>query len=369
MTLPFEIESLARTRWALPTGASNWPQEIRRIARKSISRWGLATAEDVAAQFERRMGTVVPVEFVALVLQDRPDFFWLDESTGWFWLRSVPRNRLLYQIEKIMAVADRIEVSELRGGLSRFHRLKGFAPPRRVLLELCRQLPEYTVENNVIVADPPLDWTVVLSEVEQLMVRVLRQAGSVLQTPTFEAICLTAGLNRATFWMYLQYSPIIERYSKGVYGLRGAEIPPGAIASLTPKRRSTRVLKDFGWTNDGRIWLGYRLSKALVSNGVPSIPAAMKDFLQGEFQIKAPDGSRFGTFVSRETGAWGLGPFLRRRGAEANDFLVLVLNLSTREAVPYLGDESLLDDPVVVGGSTGAVEADLSRFGEGSSIS
>ncbi|HSF23096.1 MAG TPA: hypothetical protein VLE20_02635, partial [Blastocatellia bacterium] len=183
------------------------------------------------------MGTVVPVEFVALVLQDRPDFFWLDESTGWFWLRSVPRNRLLYQIEKIMAVADRIEVSELRGGLSRFHRLKGFAPPRRVLLELCRQLPEYTVENNVIVADPPLDWTVVLSEVEQLMVRVLRQAGSVLQTPTFEAICLTAGLNRATFWMYLQYSPIIERYSKGVYGLRGAEIPPGAIASLTPKRR------------------------------------------------------------------------------------------------------------------------------------
>lgn len=91
-------------------------------------------------------------------------------------------------------------------------------------------------------------------------------------------------------------------------------------------------------------------------NGVPSIPAAMKEFLQGEFQVKAPDGSRFGTLVSRETGAWGLGPFFRRRGAEANDFLVLVFDLKTKEAVPYLGDESLLDDPVIVGGSTGAVE-------------
>lgn len=356
MSAPFEIESLTGTRWVLPAGTSNWPHVIRRIARKSISRWGVATAEDVAAHFERRMGTAVPVEFVALVLQDRTDFLWLDESRGWFWLRSVPRNRLLNQIEKIMAVAGCIEVSELRGGLSRYHRLKGFAPPRRVILELCRQLPEYTVENNTIVADPPLGWTVVLSEVEQLMVRVLRQAGPVLQAPTFEAMCLSAGMNRTTFYMYLQYSPIIERYSKGVYGLRGAEIPAGIIESLAPKRRLTRVLKDYGWTNDGKIWLGYRLSKALVANGIPSIPAAMKDLLHGEFQIKAPDGSRFGTLVSRETGAWGLGPFFRRRGAEENDFLALVFDIKTKEAVAYLGDESLFDDSVVVGGSTGAVE-------------
>ncbi len=362
MSPPFEIASLAGTRWALRTGARNWPNEIRRLARKSISRWGVATAEDVAAQFERRMGTAVPVEFVALVLQDRPDFLWLDESSGWFWLRSVPRNRLLTQIEKVMAVAGCIEVSELRGGLSRFHRLKGFAPPRRVLLELCRQLPEFTVENNIIVADPPLDLTVVLSEVEQLMVRVVRQDGPVLQTPTFEAMCLSAGMNRATFYMYLLYSPIIERYSKGVYGLRGAEIPVGIIESVAPKRRRTRVLKDYGWTNDGKIWLGYRLSKALVANGVPSIPAAMKDLLHGEFQIKAPDGSRFGTFVSRETGAWGLGPFFRRRGAEANDFFVLVFDIKTRDAVAYLGDESLFDDALVVGGSTGAVEPQPAAF-------
>lgn len=201
MSPPFEIESLAGTRWVLPTGASNWPHEIRRIARKSISRWGVATAEDVAAQFERRMGKAVPVEFVTLVLQDRTDFLWLDESSGWFWLHSVPRNRLLTQIEKIMAVAGCIEVSELRGGLSRYHRLKGFAPPRRVILELCRQLPGYTVENNTIVSDPPLDWRLVLSDVEQLMVRVLRQAGPVLQTPSFEGMCLSVGINRATFWM------------------------------------------------------------------------------------------------------------------------------------------------------------------------
>jgi len=38
-------------------------------------------------------------------------------------------------IEKILAVAPQIDVSELRAGISRNDRMEGFAPPRRVLLE------------------------------------------------------------------------------------------------------------------------------------------------------------------------------------------------------------------------------------------
>lgn len=245
-----------------------------------------------------------------------------------------------------MAVADRIEVSELRGGLSRFHRLKGFAPPRRVLLEFCREALGYRIEDNTIIADPaPPDWMSVLGETEQTMVGLLRKFGPLLPTEEFEKRCLEAGMNRATFWQYLQYSPIIERYSPGIYGLRGETVPAGLIESLTRKRRRTTVLKGYGWMKDGKIWLGYRLSKALVGNGVPSTPSGLKNLIEGEFTIKTPDGSTFGKFVSKASGAWGLGPFFRRRGAEAGDFLLLILDITTRVTVAFLGDESLLENP------------------------
>lgn len=355
--VPFTVESRGRTRFVLPIGAGQWTKAIVRIARKSVSRWGVTTTEDVAAQLERKSGFTIPSDFVIQVLVDRDDFFWLDESRGWFSLHSVPRNRLLNQIEKIVAVAGRIQVSELRGGLSRFHRLQGFAPPRRVLLELCRCVPMYRVEDDTIIADPPLDFLSVLGQNEQIMVRVLRAEGPVLRTTEFEEHCLSAGMNRATFWQYLQYSPIIERYATGVYGLRGAEVAPGVAESEVLRRRLNRVLRDYGWTKDGRIRLSYRLSKGLAGNGVPSIPAAMKGFIKGEFQIKTPDGTRFGKFVSGESGAWGLGPLFRRRGAEPDDFLLLILDLNRREAIAYLGDESVLEDPSAMQEATTAADS------------
>lgn len=158
-----------------------------------------------------------------------------------------------------------------------------------------------------------------------------------------EELCVDRGMKRSTFYVRLGYSPFIARYARGVYGLRGAVVEPGLVDSLISPRRPGRVLKDYGWTTDGGVWLGFQLSEGMLSNGVFTVPAAMKVFVSGEFRLKAEDGSPIGTAVVQESRAWGLGPFFTRRGGEPGEHLILVFDLAAREAVVHIGDADLLD--------------------------
>lgn len=160
----------------------------------------------------------------------------------------------------------------------------------------------------------------------------------------FEQQCLDFGMNRSTFYVYLDYSPVIARYAPGVYGLRSATVSPGLVASLVSRRPRGKVLRDYGWTPDGRVWLGYELSKAMISSGVFTVPKGMKPFLEGEFVLKAADRARIGALVCKgASAAWGLGPFFRRRGGEPGDHLALVFDLKAREVTVSVGDATLLD--------------------------
>lgn len=226
--------------------------------------------------------------------------------------------------------------------LGRHHRTEGFAPPRRVLLELCRQLPGYRVENDAVVADPPSDWRAVLGNVEGTMVRIMLKHGPVMQREKFEQLCVSSGIKTSTFYIYLDYSPLLVRHARGVYGLRGAPVPPGLVEDLKPAIRRSERLVDYGWTAEGTIWIGYRLSKTTIASGVIAVPAAMRRFVQGDFVLRTEDGSNIGKFTVRENGSWGLTSLFRRRGGESGDILLLVIDLASRQATASIGDESLL---------------------------
>ena len=361
-TTPFRLDGLLRAsevfgreppfsttqvggRWiALPPEAGDLSRVVIRMARRAIEHWGVTTVADVTAQAAEVASATINVDLVQEILVAHEDFRWLDQAGGWFWFSSVPRNRLLNQIEKILSVAGRICVSELRPAVARHYRMKGFAPPRRVLLELCRQVDGYRVEGDVIIADPPLDWREVLADSEQTITRVLKEHAPVMQRDRIEELCSALGMQRDAFSLNLQCSPVVTKFARGVYGIPGSEVPPGVVESLMPVRRATRVLRDYGWTTDGRVWLGYCLSDATILNGVVTVPAAMKQFICGDFKLKAEDGVVVGNLVCRESSAWGLGPFFRRRGAEAGDHLVVVFDLAHREAIVRVGDETLIDD-------------------------
>jgi hypothetical protein len=341
----FTVVRVGSKRFAVPPSDEGQPHVIAQVARRSVRHWGVTTVADFAAQVARAAShTLSPAweKLGAVVLQALPDFEWLDPASGWFWLRSVKRNPLLNQIRKILSVAGGVHVSELREGVGRDHRTRGFAPPRRVLLELCRRLDGYRVEGDRVIADPPLDWRKVLGRTEQTLVLALKSRGSSMTRVRLEEICLQRGMKRNTFYTYLDHLSIIKKFAQGVYALRGAEIPAGTVEALAPRRRMGKVLVDYGWTPDRRVWLGYKLSDAMITTGSFNVPKSMKRFAVGEFALKAADGSSVGTAVSKESGAWGLRPFFRRRGGEPGDYLLLVFDLAARVAVVSIGDASLL---------------------------
>ena len=190
----------------------------------------------------------------------------------------------------MLSVANAIDVGELRSGIARHHEMKGYSPPWRVLVEMCRRLPYCEVEGLCIRVKPGLDWQTVLGGTELTMTNVLKAHGPIMQRAKFEELCLAAGMKRATFYAYLDNSPIIERYGPGVYGLRGASAPADLVESLILHREwPTQVRLDHGWTNDRKIWIGYRLSEGMIRNGAFAVPGSLKQFLQGKFALKAAD--------------------------------------------------------------------------------
>ena len=54
-------------------------------------------------------------------------------------------------------------------------------------------------------------------------------------------------------------------------------------------------------------------------------------------------GNEYQVLLLQQTSAWGLGPMFRRRGVEADDYLVVVFDLAKRAAVAHVGDQGLLE--------------------------
>ncbi|MGH9970338.1 MAG: hypothetical protein ACREBG_21455 [Pyrinomonadaceae bacterium] len=160
---------------------------------------------------------------------------------------------------------------------------------------------------------------------------------------------------------FLANSHIIVRHARGVYGLRGVDVPTGLVESLKPSIQHGRVTKDGGWTQDGKLWIGYQLSESTVKSGVVSIPQSLLKFISDQFSLHTVDGMFVGTLATNQSSAWGLGPIFRRRGVEADDYLVLVLDLSKRIAIAHFGDQALLEE-FQSGGGNSDLKTDVEHY-------
>src|SRR5712691_9749198 len=111
------------------------------IARRVISRWGMATVPNVVAEVRKVEYGVCDRKLVVSALACLGGFHWLEQSADWFWLSDNHNNPVLNRIREILSVVNPINISELRAGIGRDRSMKGFSPPKRVLLEFCRQAP------------------------------------------------------------------------------------------------------------------------------------------------------------------------------------------------------------------------------------
>jgi DNA-directed RNA polymerase alpha subunit len=342
--LPFLIVKQGQQRLLIRPQARRIPKLILHLINKSIEHWGVATFADILEQVKHETPEVVDEHLTLAVIDQVKHLHWLDSSGGWFWIASVARNRLINQIKKILSVSGAIDVVDLRSGVGRHHRMEGFSPPSHILLEFCKQAPFCRVEGNTVIADPPLTCDEILDTTERTMAAILKEYGPIMSRVDYQKKCVGRGIKESTFFAYLRYSPIITKYAVGVYGLRGSKVQPGAVESLKPKRTPERSLIDFGWTTDGRIWIGRKITTNLMETGVLSIPTAMSQFLQGDFTFKAADGAQLGNLTIKDVSGWTLKPFFRRRGGEAGDFVVLIFDVGSHEVKGFIGDAELLEE-------------------------
>lgn len=312
---------------------------IHAAARKSVEHWGATTVEELTARLMDDVPDVTQ-EAVDAVVRAMEDVQWLDER--WFWVPGL-RNRMLNQVEKIMSVAGSIELTDLRRGVGRHHRMQGFRPPREVLAELCVQSGHYQRDGNTIVGAHLPDWRDLLGEIERVLVETLFDHGPIMRREDLlEIVVDQRGLKPNSVGVYLTYSPLIEKYAPGIFGLRGARVSAAEISALMPPRQPRgRVFLDHGWTDDGRLWLGYRLSNAAVETGVLGTPAAVKGVVQGAYPLLHQD-DPVGTLVVEDS-MWGLSPFFRRWGVEPDDHLLIFFDVRARTASVMSGTEELLD--------------------------
>jgi len=352
----FIIKKVGRkkARLAVPVRNSRTPNSIIQQARKYVEHWGAGTIDDLTYVVNEKCNPPISDEFTKMVLESLENFRWLDKETAWFWLINTKRNRINNLILQILSVADRLTINDLRNGIMRPYRMRGYSPPRRVLKAICEQLG-YTVENDMIIADPPLKWEDVLEGTNAFdLVMALKLYGPVLTRSDFEQLCVNNGMNQRSFYMYLGSSPLIQRYSRGIYGLRSAKVSAAEIEELRKRVEEetqikirafaqNKVLLDFGRTDEGHIWIGYRLSASTISNGVVTTPGSLQKYVDGEFPLFSADKINMGTLKSSNGSTWGLGPFFRRRGAEPGDYMLLTYVLNRKSVSVELGDEGILE--------------------------
>ena len=221
--LPFSITEVGGERLIYPRDVAS-AGTIVQMARRLVSRWGMATLSDVVAKVRKVESGVSDRKLVASTLVRLRGFHWLEKSAGWFWLSDTPYNPVLSRIRKILSVTNPINKSQLWVGIGRGPRMRGFSPPERVLLEFCRQAPGLRVSDETVQAEPGVNSDDVLAPAEKDILRILSQHGGSITTSEFNSVCLGMGVNRKTFYLNLVRSPIISTYGGHLYGLIGRQI-------------------------------------------------------------------------------------------------------------------------------------------------
>ena len=297
----------------------------------------------------------ITTDVVRETLMAQPSFHWLDEESGWFWFEDARDhgrgNPLLRKIDQILAVAPRVNLTVLRAGLARHWRMEGFAPPRRVLASLCRQLKDCRlVGGRTVVATRPRNPATVLTSIERAIVAVFRAHGPMLSSADAFRFCGEAGLREATITMALWSSPMIRRVAQGVYTLVGARVTPSEIetkakTAISHARLNYQSAQDCGWRPDASgLWATYRVSEPMLLSGKLAAPDEFKTYLDSRgYELRDLEGSRIGHVDVMDAHLSGFLPFFRQRRVDLGDHLRVTFDLAKRVALVELSEEAFDD--------------------------
>jgi hypothetical protein len=340
-------------------------RSLLQVARRLAGASGIANIYDVAERVVPNGEDMDPKTAALVLSQTSSAIEFL--SDDWFWMTNIPidRNRLRNTCRKMLSVVSPISLKEIRTGLRRHYSYRASSnkrysetgrsslrvPPLDVLGQFFKKHPEFTIDEQGLVSTVSfLDYREELGDTERTMVDVLRSSPSgLLDRTSFRRQCVSRGVNPTTFDIYTSFSPIISHPDLNVWGLRGVDVNPAAIAAMreaNAQRSPEKRVQDFGWSDEGNIWLKVRLSQN-VQSFVVGCPSDMSRYILGrEFAAFGDDDERCGTIKSSGASLYGFSPFLRKAGADEGDVLEIVFNIGKDEAYLSLSPEDSLADVV-----------------------
>jgi len=351
----FQIQTVGGCRFVTGHATDRLVKSVLRFARTTVRGAGPLTLSDLCARFSAETGQTISENGARRILETSLDFRWLDDAAGWFWFPALPLSAVPNRIRKVLSVAPRISVTELRAAIFRARRIKGFTAPAAVLLEMCRQLPWCRVDETHVESAIPLNPAEELWPVERALWQILLWHGGALSREKIKSLWRAQGRNERSISPLLTTSPLVRRYAPAFYCIAGLQPPPPAprvpaqkpapprvrVAPL-PRTPKPTLCLGFGRPDDRRIWIGFKLSAGMIHTGSFTFPPPLRGLLSGTFPLLDPDGARAGQFVVKQPKGWGLIPLFSRRGTAPGDCLVLLFDLTALNVTTHLGNEDLV---------------------------
>lgn len=286
-------------------------------------------------------------ERLDLVLQAIPDLVTI-QAGGHVWLRLRSRAyTVALMARKVLSVAPRIRASDLRRGIQRHHRVKT-VPPSTVLARIvAAELADWnvTIDDEWVTANKPMSPEDTLPWLDLMFYEALSANGGVMARNDLFTEMKARGMNISSFGITLGYSPIIESYGRGVYGLRGAPVSPGQVEALAAFYQRTRreAERDFGHLGDGRVWLTRELGDYEIDYRTIHLPSAIRDYVpDGEYTVTM-DGvdTPYAVSVSVNQIRFKRNT-LEGAGAETGDYVLLVFHRKNMTVEVAIGDENVV---------------------------
>lgn len=330
---------------------------VPRYARKLAGQAGVSNVFQVVRAL-RDSGCKCDEESVAHILRTFSAFEFLDED--WFWALDIKdkRNRLYNVTRKILSVVRPQDIHSIREGVRRAYHWRASSqeqyrllsvPPVRILRAYYERHPDFLVNGDQISFSSDLDYREELGNTDRVLTEALRASPTgLLDRKGLGEYCLRHGIKETTFSVYTSCSPVLEHVDTDIWKLRGVRTDPGAIQAIREanhiKPRERRVI-NYGWTDDGKIWIATRIPM-LYGSMVIGCPSGISKFLSGRsFACRGKeDGTDCGKVAVDERGtSYGFATFIRKYGMDAGDILIMQFDIANSTVELDIGDDEILD--------------------------
>lgn len=304
---------------------SELAQRVRGISREIAQRQGAANVKDVAFRASEGLQRWVSYREAHAVVGSLSDVEWLDEANGWFWCGEPAKSRVIGTIRKMLSVSPRIAMDEIYEGLIRNSRMddEGFAP-KPIIQMVCARIPWMQVHQRAYLKRrESFSWRDELVGVERVLVEVLVEAGNALDHYDFKRRSMARSIPEGSFTVYEGNSPVIQRISPGIWGLRGATISPRLLVELNDKinarnrvaaRARLEKLPPGTVSDDSQLCL-FNITASVFKNHCMTLATSVSAEAGTHFEVRI-DSRRLGTvLLTEDRRLRGLLPLLRNAGA------------------------------------------------------